>query len=197
MSNGASFAKLNFEETGRLLHDIARDGALLDAIDRASTLCAEAIRAGRKILFAGNGGSAADAQHLSAELVGRLGFERPGVPSISLATDVSALTAIGNDYGFDAVFARQVEAVGSAGDVLICISTSGRSANLLKALGAARIKGIATLGLTGATGGAMYELCDLCLRVPSTDTQKIQEAQIVIGHILCGLIERTLYPPSA
>ena len=193
MSTGISFARQSFEEAGRLLHDIARDEPLLGAIERASILCIEAVRNGGKILFAGNGGSAADAQHLSAELVGRLGFERPGVPAISLATDVAALTAIGNDYGFETVFARQVEALGSKGDVLICISTSGRSPNLLKALTVARAKGIATLGLTGATGGSMYELCDLCLRVPSTDTQKIQEAQIVIGHILCGLIERGLH----
>jgi len=116
------------------------------------------------------------------------------MPAISLATDVSALTAIGNDYGFDAVFSRQVDAVGRAGDALICISTSVKSPNLMKALAAARAKGISTVGLTGATGGAMVEICDLCLKVPSTDTQKIQEAQIVIGHILCGLIQDVLHP---
>lgn len=189
-----SFARTNLEEAGRLMLAIAGDAAFLDAIEGAAALCADSIRRGGKIMFAGNGGSAADAQHLSAELVGRLGYERPGMPAISLATDVSALTAIGNDYGYDAVFSRQLDAVGRAGDVLICISTSGRSPNLLKAIEAAKAKGVATLGLTGATGGTMRDVCDLCLKVPSTDTQKIQEAQIVIGHILCGLIQNTLHP---
>ena len=196
MSKDVSFARSNLEEAGRLMLAIAEDSALLDAIGRAASICTDAIRGGGKVMFAGNGGSAADAQHLSAELVGRLGYERPGLPAISLATDVSALTAIGNDYGYDAVFSRQLDAIGCAGDVLICISTSGRSPNLLKAIDSAKAKGIKTLGLTGATGGSMREICDLCLRVPSTDTQKIQEAQIVIGHILCGLIQNTLHPAA-
>jgi len=194
MSKDLSFARSNLEEAGRLMQAIAQDAAFLESVERAASICVAAIRNGHKIMFAGNGGSAADAQHLSAELVGRLGYERPGLPAISLATDVSALTAIGNDYGYDAVFSRQLDAVGRKGDVLISISTSGRSPNLLKAIEAAKAKGVATIGLTGATGGTMRDMCDLCLRVPSTDTQKIQEAQIVIGHILCGLIQSALHP---
>ena len=152
---------------------------------------------GNKIMFAGNGGSAADAQHLAAELVGRLGRDRPGLAAIALTADTAILTAVGNDYGFEDVFARQVDAIGKAGDVLIAISTSGRSPNLLKALRAAGAKGIAAIGFTGATGGDMAALCDPCLRVPSRATQKIQEAQIVLGHVLCALIERRLFPPPA
>ena len=194
MSKDRAFARSNLEEAGRLMQAIAEDAAILESLERAASICANAIRNGRKIMFAGNGGSAADAQHLSAELVGRLGYERPGLAAISLATDVSALTAIGNDYGYDAVFSRQLDAVGCSGDVLISISTSGRSPNLLKAIEAAKAKGVVTIGLTGATGGSMRDICDLCLRVPSTDTQKIQEAQIVMGHILCGLIQNAIHP---
>lgn len=197
MLSDSSFARLEIDKIGRLLQDIADDGDLLGELGRAGEICVRAIRSGNKIMFAGNGGSAADAQHLAAELVGRLGYERPGLAAISLTTDTSALTAIGNDYGFDAIFERQLDAVGRSGDALIAISTSGRSPNLLKALRAARKKGIAAIGLTGATGGAMLDLCDSCLRIPSTDTQKIQEAQIVLGHILCGMIERALFPPAA
>jgi len=197
MAIDTTFARDEIGKTGRLLQEMAGDSDLLDALDRAAAICVDAIRGGGKILFAGNGGSAADALHLSAELVGRLGRERPGLPAVALTADTAALTAIGNDYGYDAVFRRQLEAIGRPGDVLIAISTSGRSANLLKAIEAGRANGIAAIGMTGATGGAMREICDPCLRVPSTDTQKIQEAQIVLGHILCGMIERAIFPPQA
>ena len=190
------FARHEIEKTGQLLGLIANDAALLDAVERATSLCVEAVRTGHKIIFAGNGGSAADAQHLSAELVGKLAYDRPGLPSLALTTDTSAMTAIGNDYGYDFVFSRQIEAIGGAGDVFIGISTSGRSRNLVKAFEAARAKGIVTIGFTGSTGGDMRALSDLWLRVPSDETQKIQEAQIVLGHIVCGMIERTLFPRS-
>ncbi|MBV8939050.1 MAG: D-sedoheptulose 7-phosphate isomerase, partial [Alphaproteobacteria bacterium] len=145
------------------------------------------------IMFCGNGGSAADAQHLSAELVSRLNFNRPGLSAIALTVDTSALTAIGNDYGFDTVFSRQVEALGQPGDVLVAISTSGNSPNVLKAIAAARAKNIAVVGQTGQSGGAMGTLCDIILKMPSSETPKIQECHIMLGHIYCALIEEALF----
>jgi D-sedoheptulose 7-phosphate isomerase len=192
-----TFVRGEIAETIGVLNALLADRGMLDLVEGVADLCVEAIRHGNKIIFAGNGGSAADAQHLAAELVGRLAYDRPGLPSISFTTDTSILTAIGNDYGYDEVFRRQIEAVGVKGDVFIAISTSGRSKNLLKALEAARDKGIATVGMTGATGGDMLALCDHCLRVPSTSTQKIQEGHIVVGHIFCGLIERMMFPRPA
>jgi D-sedoheptulose 7-phosphate isomerase len=189
-----SFTTDEIRRTSELLQAMLGDAALLADTDRVADLCVKAIRDGKKVMFAGNGGSAADAQHLAAELVGKLSFDRPGLPSMSLTTDTSILTAVGNDYGYEDVFQRQIQSIGVKGDVFIGISTSGRSKNLVKALGAARDKGIVTVGMTGQTGGDMRALCDVCLRVPSTDTQKIQEAQIVLGHIFCGLVERAMFP---
>lgn len=163
-------------------------------IDRAASIAIAAIQAGNKVLFAGNGGSAADAQHLAAELVGKLGYDRPALPSISLTTDTSILTAIANDYAFEDVFRRQVAALGNKGDVLIGISTSGRSKNLIKAFAAARERGLRLISMTGAGGGDLLALSDICLRMPSTNTQKVQEAHIVVGHIVCQLIERAIFP---
>ena len=162
-----------------------------------ATACIAALRVGRKILFAGNGGSAADAQHLAGELVSRFNYDRPGLAAFALTTDTSVLTAIGNDYGYERLFARQVEAVGNPGDVFIGISTSGRSPNILKALQAARAKGLVTVGLTGRSGGAMREWCDHCLSSPSDATPRIQEGHIAIGHTLCWLIEREIFPRGA
>jgi D-sedoheptulose 7-phosphate isomerase len=189
-----SFTTDEIRRTSELLQAMLGDAALLADTDRVADLCVKAIKDGKKVMFAGNGGSAADAQHLAAELVGKLSFDRPGLPSMSLTTDTSILTAVGNDYGYEDVFQRQIQSIGVKGDVFIGISTSGRSKNLVKALGAARDKGIVTVGMTGQTGGDMRALCDVCLRVPSTDTQKIQEAQIVLGHIFCGLVERAMFP---
>jgi D-sedoheptulose 7-phosphate isomerase len=180
-----------------MMNALMADRGLLGLVEGVAELCVEAIRHGNKIIFAGNGGSAADAQHLAAELVGKLAYDRPGLPAISFTTDTSILTAVGNDYGYDEVFRRQIEAIGAKGDVFIAISTSGRSKNLLKALEAARDKGITTVGMTGASGGDMLALCDHCLCMPSTSTQKIQEGHIVVGHIFCGLIERLLFPRPA
>jgi D-sedoheptulose 7-phosphate isomerase len=171
--------------------------ACLPAMKAAADALLSAFRSGHKAFFFGNGGSAADAQHLAAELVGRLTAERPAIAAIALTTDTAILTAVGNDYGFDEIFRRQIEAIGVAGDVFLGISTSGASKNVLGALGAARKKGMTTIGLTGATGGEMAALCDHCLKVPSRETQKIQEAHIVLGHILCGLIERLVFPAKA
>jgi len=192
-----TFVSREIAETIGMMNALAVDRGLLDLIEGVARLCVEAIRHGNKIIFAGNGGSAADAQHLAAELVGKLAYDRPGLPALSFTTDTSILTAIGNDYGYDEVFRRQLEAIGVKGDVFIAISTSGRSKNLLKALEAARDKGISTVGMTGASGGDMLALCDHCLRMPSASTQKIQEGHIVVGHIFCGLIERLLFPRPA
>jgi len=143
--------------------------------------------------LAGNGGSAADAQHIAAELVSRFHYERPGLAAFALTTDTSALTAIGNDYGYDRIFARQLNAVGAEGDVFIALSTSGRSPNILRGLEEARCKKITAVGLTGSSGGDMPPLCDYCVHVPAVETARIQEGHILLGHILCGLIECELF----
>jgi D-sedoheptulose 7-phosphate isomerase len=172
---------------------MATDESITAEVEQVAKACCAALRAGNKILLAGNGGSAADAQHLAGELVSRLNFDRPGLAAFALTTDSSVLTAIGNDYGYDLVFARQVNAVGAPGDVFIGISTSGRSPNITRALEEARRKGLVTVGLTGQIGGDMPPLCDYCIRVPSSATPKIQEGHIVLGHIICGLIECEIF----
>lgn len=175
------------------LERLAQDQHILGEVERIAGACTAALRAGHKILFAGNGGSAADAQHLAAELVSRFSFDRPGLAAFALTTDTSVLTAIGNDYGYDRVFARQLNAVGNQGDVFFAISTSGRSPSILRALEEGRSKGLVTVGFTGQMGGDMPPLCDYCLRIPVSETAKIQEGHIVLGHIICGLIERELF----
>jgi D-sedoheptulose 7-phosphate isomerase len=157
----------------------------------ACILAMEAINAGHKILIFGNGGSAADAQHIAAELVGRYKKERKGLPAIALTTDTSALTAIGNDYGYDRVFDRQVEALANEGDLLIGISTSGNSANVNSALKLGKTLGCKTIGLSGKDGGEMSKICHLNIVVPSDDTPRIQEMHIMIGHIICQAIDAT------
>jgi D-sedoheptulose 7-phosphate isomerase len=183
-----------FRETADNLRAMSEDAALHAAVAQVAAVCIDALRRDNKILFAGNGGSAADAQHLAGELVSRFNYDRPGLAAFALTTDTSVLTAIGNDYGYERLFARQIEAVGTAGDVFIGISTSGRSPNILLALEAARAKGIVTVGLTGRGGGRMPDLCDHCLHVPSDATPRIQEGHITIGHTLCWLIERQMFP---
>jgi D-sedoheptulose 7-phosphate isomerase len=163
--------------------------AVAEDVERAARLMADALRAGRTLLFCGNGGSAADAQHLAAEFMGRYMRERAPLPALSLTVDTSALTAIGNDYGFDRVFARQLSGIARPGDVLVAISTSGRSRNVVEAIAAARERGVAVVGLTGRSGGDMAGLCDVCIKVPSDATPRIQELHIVVGHVLCELVE--------
>jgi D-sedoheptulose 7-phosphate isomerase len=165
---------------------------LAEPVAAAAEKVIAALRAGRKVLLCGNGGSAADAQHIAAELVGRYARERRGLPAVALTTDTSALTAIGNDYGFDRIFARQVEALAQAGDVLIAISTSGNSPNVLQAVETARQLGVGTIGLAGRGGGALRALADLCLVAPHEETARIQELHITIGHIICDLVEAAL-----
>lgn len=158
----------------------------------ACVIATETINSGGKILLFGNGGSAADAQHIAAELSGRYKKERRGLPGIALTTDTSVLTAVGNDYGYDRVFDRQVEALANKGDLLIGISTSGNSKNVLRALSLGRNMGCKTIGFSGHDGGAMNEFCDINLVVPSDDTPRIQEMHILIGHIVCQAIEDSL-----
>jgi D-sedoheptulose 7-phosphate isomerase len=153
----------------------------------------DTFRRGGKLLLCGNGGSAADAQHIAAEFVSRFRRERRGLPAIALTTDTSILTAISNDYGYDRVFARQVEALGRSGDMVIGISTSGVSASVIAAMRAARNGSMATVGFTGASGGTLVDHVDLCLCVPSHNTARIQEVHITVAHVVCEIVERTLF----
>ncbi|HEY2379903.1 MAG TPA: D-sedoheptulose 7-phosphate isomerase [Terriglobia bacterium] len=165
-----------------------------ESIARAAETIAHGLKNGKKMLFFGNGGSAADSQHLAAEMVGRFGPDRSALPGIALTTDTSILTAVGNDYGYDKVFSRQIEALGQPGDTAIGISTSGNSPSVLEALDAARAKGLFTVGFTGEGGGKMVGRCEVLFRVPSRVTARIQETHILLGHILCELIDRELFP---
>jgi D-sedoheptulose 7-phosphate isomerase len=171
---------------------VAKMAALEGEIASAGELCADALAVGRRIYLCGNGGSAADAQHIAAELIGRFVNDRRSLPAIALTTDTSALTAIGNDYGYDEVFSRQVEGLCREGDVLIAISTSGNSDNILKAVDAAHRSGASVIGLSGKSGGALDAKSDLSLVVPSDVTARIQEMHIVIGHLICALVEEHL-----
>jgi D-sedoheptulose 7-phosphate isomerase len=170
------------------------DPAFVAAIRDIVEVTATALDKGHKLLLAGNGGSAADAQHLAGEMLSRLYYDRAPAAAIALTTDTSVLTAIGNDYGYERLFERQILGLGCAGDVFIAISTSGRSANILRAIDAARQKQIVTVGLTGRTGGEMSSRCDICLHAPSDSTPLIQQIHITAGHIICGLVEERLFP---
>ena len=172
---------------------IMADAAMIGTIQQVAAAAIKAYRNGHKLLLAGNGGSAGDAQHIAGEMVNRFRFDRPALPAISFATDTSVLTAIGNDICFEQVFARQVEALGVAGDMFIGISTSGKSPNIIRALQACEKKGIIRVGFTGQGSGAMALYCDYCLAVPSHETPRIQEAHILIAHILCALVEEDLF----
>lgn len=170
---------------------------LASEVDRAVDIIAKSMAAGGGLLVCGNGGSAADAQHITAELTGRFLRDRKPLRAMALHANTSSLTAIGNDYGYEEVFAREVGAHGREGDVLLVISTSGNSHNVLRAIEVAREKGMAVVGLTGAEGGKMRPLCDLCLCVPSTSTPRIQECHILIGHTICELLEQILCSETA
>jgi D-sedoheptulose 7-phosphate isomerase len=166
--------------------------SLADVVNKAGQLATQALEGGGKLLFCGNGGSAADSQHLAAELTGRFIKDRRPLAAMALSTDTSALTCIGNDYSFDEVFARQVRGLGRAGDVLVAISTSGHSRNVIRAVEEARTAGMLVIGFLGRDGGALKALCDVPLVVPSQVTARIQESHILIGHTLCGLIEQQM-----
>jgi D-sedoheptulose 7-phosphate isomerase len=170
------------------------DASLIETVAEIARRCADALRAGNKVLLAGNGGSAGDAQHIAGELLSRLNYDRAPLAAVALTTDSSVLTAIGNDYGYEQLFERQVRGLGRPGDVFIGISTSGRSKNILRAIAAARANALLTVGFTGRSGGDMAGECDLCLRAPSDSTPLIQQIHITVGHIICGLIEEALFP---
>lgn len=175
----------------RIAHTLSGE---IEVFAQAVTEC---LKSGGLVAFCGNGGSAADAQHLAGELVGRYRLNRPAFRSVALTTDTSILTAIGNDFGFDQVFARQVEGLVGPGDLLIAISTSGNADNCVNAVKLAKERGARTIGMTGKSGGALGELCDLCIKVPHDLTPRIQESHITIGHIVCGLVERALTEEEA
>ncbi len=176
---------------------ILQDSLLLETLAEATKICISALETGAKILFAGNGGSAADAQHLAAELVCRYKVDRQGLPALALTVDTSALTAIGNDYGYEHLFSRQLEALGRKGDILFAISTSGNSKNILNLIERAKVMGVYVIGLTGATGGGMRDLCDKALCMPSHETSKIQESHIMLGHLICEQIENHFFQKEA
>lgn len=184
-------------EAQRVISEMLVDAKLKENLSGAAGACIASLRAGGKILLAGNGGSAADAQHIAGEFVSRFAFDRPGLPAVALTVDTSILTAIGNDYGFEKLFARQVQAHGNKGDVFIGYSTSGKSPNVLRAFEEARGAGLICIGFTGKAGGRMSELCDYLLEVPSLETPKIQEGHLVLGHILCGIVENTMFKKAA
>lgn len=173
---------------------ILNDKALIKRINDAATMCVGSLKNGGKIHFCGNGGSAADAQHLAAELSGRFYYDRPPLNAEALHVNTSYLTAVANDYSYDMVYARMLQASAKNGDVLVGISTSGNSANILKAIEVAKEIGVKTIGMTGEKGGKMAGCCDILINVPSTCTPRIQESHIMIGHILCEIIESTFFP---
>ena len=200
MSNNVIETVIETESIAKLLQDsidvkqlMLADQAMLASIADVALRCVETLRAGNKLLLAGNGGSASDAQHIAAELVGRFEIDRKGLPAIALTTNASQLTAISNDYGYEAVFSRQVQAFGAKGDLFIGLSTSGNSANVVAAAEVAKAQGLMIVGMTGASGGKLESLCDVCLKIPSTNTARIQESHITVGHILCAQIERELF----
>lgn len=185
----------SISEAIELKQSILSNTSLISNIAKIAEGCIAAYKRGNRVILAGNGGSAADAQHIAAEFVSRFAFDRPGLPALAITTDTSMLTAIANDYGYEQVFRRQLEANSRAGDVFIGISTSGSSRNVLLALDRCVSLGVTPIGLAGA-GGEISGHCEICLQVPSTVTARIQEAHIMIGHIICGLIESSMFRPS-
>ncbi len=173
---------------------ILKDKELVKRINDAASVCIESLKNGGKIHFCGNGGSAADAQHLAAELSGRFYYDRPPLNAEALHVNTSYLTAVANDYSYDMIYARILQASAKKGDVIIGISTSGNSTNILKAIEVAKEIGVKTIGMTGETGGKMADVCDIMLNVPSKCTPRIQESHIMIGHIICEIIEATIFP---
>lgn len=189
-----NFVEKELSKLATLVADIQADKALLNQVVESAETIVETLRNGGKVLIAGNGGSAADAQHIAGEFVSRFHYDRPGLASIALTTDTSILTAIGNDYGYERLFSRQIQALGREGDVFIGISTSGNSANVIEAFKEAQQLKLKTIGFTGMIGGKMTDMCDITLRMPSNETPKIQEGHIAIGHIICGLVEAAMFP---
>jgi D-sedoheptulose 7-phosphate isomerase len=192
-NNLISDIKKNISESIQVKQNILENPELLSKISQVSQEIINAFKNDKKVLFCGNGGSAADAQHIAAELSGRFYFDREPLFAEALHVNTSYLTAVANDYSYDEVFSRLVKAKGRAGDILIGISTSGNSKNVIKAIEVANEKGMITIGMTGKTGGKMKEICKYLINVPSTDTPRIQEAHIMIGHIICEIVEKVLF----
>lgn len=180
-------------ESIKVKETLLHDAILLSKIEKSVSILTHAFQNQKKVLFCGNGGSAADAQHIAAELSGRFYIDRPALYAEALHVNSSYLTAVANDYSYDIAYARLIEGIGFEGDVLVAISTSGNSKNILNAIESAKKKNMITIGMTGAAGGKMLDLCDLVLNFPSTTTPRIQESHIMVGHILCELIEQNLY----
>lgn len=183
----------SLSESHQTLSSMREDQALVQTLERVAQICINSLKQGNKLLFMGNGGSAADAQHLAGEMVSRFAFDRPGLAAFALTTDTSVMTAIGNDYGYQHLFARQVEAVGRPGDVLIGISTSGKSPNILAALEKGNCMGLRTIAMTGNQKAVITTKAEISIEIPSASTPKIQEGHIICGHIICGLIEESMF----
>jgi len=184
----------HMRESGEVVAKMMADGKLVGCVKAIAIACTAALRNGNKLLFMGNGGSAADSQHLAGEMVSRFAYDRPALPAFALTVDSSVMTAIGNDYGYEHLFARQVQGVARKGDVLFGFSTSGTSPNILAALEVARGMGVITVGMTGNRKGRITQVVDHCVEIPSAVTPKIQEGHIIAGHIICGLIEEQMFP---
>jgi D-sedoheptulose 7-phosphate isomerase len=189
------FVKSEITASIKVKNQVLNDEKLMEQVVQLADRCVDALKEGGKIIFCGNGGSFADAQHLSAEFTSRFLFDRPGLASIALGTNSSAMTAIGNDYGYDNVFSREIEAIGDTRDVLFAITTSGNSSNVLKVVDAAKRKNIAAIVMTGNVRGKFGDDVE-ALKIPSTDTARIQECHILIGHIICGLVESIIFGPK-
>jgi len=188
--------KNSISESIEIKNKLLKDEQFLEMVVMSCKVISAALRSGKKLLIAGNGGSAADSQHIAAEFVGRFLMDRRALSAIALTTDTSIITAIANDFGYESVFARQIEALGEAGDVFLAISTSGNSKNLIKALRVAQLSHISTISLTGMTGSEMEKLSDICINVPSRLVPRIQESHIMIAHIICDMVERNLFSKS-
>lgn len=188
-----NYIKKYIESSIHTKQKLLSDSSVLQRIEEVVSICTAALNNGNKILLAGNGGSAADAQHIAAEFVSRFFYDRPGLPAVALTTDTSILTAIGNDYGYDKVFSRQVQAMGCRGDVFIGITTSGNSKNIISAITEAKNRGLLTVGLCG-NKGLILDQADLCLSVPDSVTPHIQESHIMLGHIICAMVEKNIFP---
>lgn len=193
VESGDDLALAYFRRSALAIEIAASDPVLMSRVREIATLIEGALRTGNKLLIAGNGGSAADSQHIAGEFLSRFDFDRRPLPAIALTTDTSVLTAVGNDYGFEQVFERQLRGLGRKGDVFLALSTSGRSPNVLAGLRAAREIGLATVGFTGSQDNAMRALCDLCLSAPSDETPLIQQVHLVAAHAICGLVERAMF----
>jgi D-sedoheptulose 7-phosphate isomerase len=194
MSDSRHYVRAYLARSTAAMAEFAGDQASHELLLRMAETCCEAMRSGHKLLIAGNGGSAADAQHIAGEFISRLFFDHAPLPAIALTVDTSVLTATANDYGYDHIFERQVMGLGQPGDVLLGISTSGRSPNVLRAFEAARLRGLVCLGFTGRAGGTMAERCDLVFRAPADETAIIQQLHISAAHVVCASIERRMFP---